>query len=102
MEENILKNLLLRPGMEGREELLKALIAGCVQELKEYLNYKSSETLPDECAGIVSELVLIRINMDGVQGISSESQSSGGSATYLTDLPKDLKRRIHRYRKLAR
>lgn len=102
MEEQILQSLMLRPGLgDVSAELLTDMITDCMTELKDYLNYQESEELPAACGPIVKELVLIRFNRDGTQGEQSES-NSGVSVTYLTDLPADLKRRIHRHRKMRR
>lgn len=102
MEDNILKSLLLRPGMEGREAVLKDMVQDSLAEMKGYLHYEDSEELPAGCMPAVKELVLIRINRDGAEGIQSESQSSGGSTTYTDILPDSVKRIIRRYRRLPR
>lgn len=102
MEEKILSSILLRPGTKSREDLLRDMIADCVAELKDLLNYKPDDVIPEALYGVVKELVLTQFNLDGVQGIQSESQSSGGSTSYTSDLPKKLKMRIYQYRKLRR
>lgn len=99
MEERIVKNLMLRSGMDGKEELLKDLTSDCITELKNYLNYGAGDTLPDGCIPIVKQMVLIKYNQDGVEGIQSEG-NSGVSTTYLADLPPALMRQIRKYRKL--
>lgn len=65
-------------------------------------NVNGTNDLPDEIAPAVKELVLIRFNRDGAEGISSESQSSGGSTTYSDALPDHVRRIIRKYRKLPR
>ena len=80
MEKKILKELLKRPGMSEQDwELLEDMIHDSIKEL-----------------------TLIRFNKDGVEGIASESQSFGGSTTYMDALPDQVKRTIRRYRRLPR
>lgn len=102
MEEKILSSILLRPDTKGREDLLRDMIADCIAELKDLLNYKPDDVIPESLYGVVKELVLTQFNLDGVQGIQSESQSSGGSTSYTSDLPTKLKMWIYKYRKLRR
>lgn len=103
MEQEILDKIKLRPGTGSvSDALLKDMITDCVTELREFLNYKGSETLPAALQSTVKELVLLKINQDGVQGIQSETQGSGGSVTYLEDIPKPIKQQIYRHRKLRR
>lgn len=102
MESEILNSLLLRPGLNGKEELLLDMIRDCIEELKDMLNYKEGDALPSSLTGVVKEMVLIQFNLDGVQGIVSETQSAGGSTTYTRELPPSILKRIRRYRKLPR
>lgn len=102
MEERLLTTLLLRPGMEGRESLLRDMIQDSIEEMRGYLNYDTGEELPVGCEPAVKELTLIRFNHDGAEGLQSESQSSGGSTTYTDVLPDRVKRIIRRYRRLPR
>lgn len=102
MEQEILSSLLLRPGMGGRSDLLEDMIADSVQDIRSYLNYKDGEDIPRGCIPALKELTLIRYNRDGTEGIQSESQSSGGSVSYIDTLPEGVKRTIRRYRRLPR
>lgn len=102
MESIILQSLLLRPGMQGHEALLTDMIKDCIDELRDMLNYRDVDVIPTSLYGVIKELVLIKFNQDGAQGIVTESQSSGGSTTYTSDIPPSLKRRIYRHRKMRR
>lgn len=101
MKEKILRSLMRRQGMED-ETIVLDMIEDSIADMKNYLNYKDDEELPDGCIPAVKKLVLVRYNQDGVEGIVSESQSSGGSTTYLDRLPDDVKRTIRKYRRLPR
>ena len=102
MVDNILKSLLLRPGMEGREAVLKDMIQDSIIDIRNFLNYNDDEELPNGCISAVKELTLIRFNQDGAEGLQSESQSFGGSTTYLDGIPNKVKRTIRKYRRLPR
>lgn len=102
MEEKILEGLLKRPGLEDKETVLVDMIQDSMIEMRTLLNYKDGEELPEGCIPAIKELVLVRYNQDGVEGISSESQSSGGSTTYLESLPKTVRQAVRRYRRFRR
>lgn len=100
MEKKILESLLKRPGLQDQNDVLTDMIQDSIRDMRIMLNYGDNEELPDGCIPAIKELVLVRYNQDGVEGISSESQSSGGSTTYLESLPRTVKQAVRRYRKL--
>lgn len=102
MKDKILESLLKRPGMEGRNELLEDMVADSIMDIRNFINYREDEELPEGCVTAVKQLTLIRFNQDGAEGIQSESQSSGGSTSYLDALPESIKRTIRKYRRLPR
>ena len=99
MEKEILESLLKRPGLQDQKDMLIDMIQDSIRDMRVMLNYGDDEKLPDGCISAIKELVLVRYNQDGVEGISSESQSSGGSTTYLESLPRTVKQAVRRYRK---
>ncbi len=101
-KEKILSSLISRQGLSDKVALLKDMIDDSVTDIKTFLNYSDEEELPDGCIPAAKELTMIRFNRDGTEGISTESQSSGGSTTYSDDIPERVKRTIRRYRKLPR
>lgn len=102
MEEKILESLLKRPGLKGKDDILKDMIEDSICDMRNMLNYDDGEIVPEGCIPAIKEMVLVRFNQDGAQGISSESQSSGGSTTYMDALPDKVKRTVRRYRRLRR
>ena len=102
MKQEILTALLNRPGLSGHEEFLSTIIDDSISEMKSFLNYDDAEELPSGCAPAVKELALIHFNLDGAEGLQSESQSSGGSTTYMDALPDRVKRIVRKYRRLPR
>ncbi|MDQ0150571.1 phage head-tail connector protein [Eubacterium multiforme] len=77
-------------------ELINDLIEETENDL---LGYTNLNELPAGLEGSLIELVIIKCNRLGTEGISSEG-FSGVSTSYLDDIPKDIKRKLNRYRKL--
>lgn len=96
----LIQALKLRPGMEAvTDELLKDLITDSLQDVKDFINYSDGEELPSGCISIVKELVVIKFNRLGAEGLSGQS-ASGVSENYIDDIPKSIKKKLYRYRKL--
>lgn len=102
MENKILESLLKRPGLADKNDILKDMISDCLCDMRNMLNYDDSEAIPEGCIPAIKEMVLVKFNQDGVEGISSESQSSGGSTTYMDALPDKVRRTVRKYRKMPR
>ena len=98
--KDILESLMKRPGLHDQMDVLEDMIKDSINDMRTMLNYDDEEELPAGCIPAIKELVLVRYNQDGVEGISSESQSSGGSTTYMDALPDRVKRTIRKYRRL--
>lgn len=98
--EEILSSIKLRPGISvNSDELLKDLIKDSIQDVKDFINYSDEEELPCGCISIVKELVIIKCNRLGTEGLSSQNVG-GASESYLNDIPKPLKKQLYRYRKI--
>ena len=98
--EEILSSIKLRPGISvNSDKLLKDLIEDSIQDVKDFINYSDEEELPCGYISIVKELVIIKCNRLGTEGLSSQS-ASGVSENYFDDIPKPLKKKLYRYRKL--
>ena len=65
-----------------------------------YINYSDSEELPSELISAVKELVIIKCNTLGTEGLNSQS-SNGVSENYSNDIPKPIKKKLNRYRKVG-
>lgn len=94
---DILESLKKRPGMPD-DAILSDIIADCTQDLIDMLHV---DELSEEHFPLLKELVTIKVNCDGSEGIQSENHS-GISTTYLSDLPESLKRKIRAKRRLPR
>lgn len=98
--EEILSSIKLRPGISvNSDELLEEFILDAEQTVKDFINYSEEEELPKGCLSVVKELVIIKCNRLGTEGLSSQS-ASGVSENYSKDIPKPLKKKLYRYRKL--
>lgn len=100
LNDQILTSVKLRPGIAANsDELLNELIEDSIQDVKDFINYSDDEDIPTGCISIVKELVIIKCNRLGAEGLSSQS-ASGVSENYSDDIPKVLKKKLYRYRKL--
>ena len=101
-EDTILQSLKLRPGISNlSEELLKDFIKDSFNDAAEYINLEKGAEMPAGCISIVKDLVVVKANRIGSEGISSES-NEGVSQTYIDGIPKEIKTRLRRYRRLPR
>lgn len=100
MNEEILKSILLRPNIASVDaNLLKDMIDDAISDVRDYINYKENEDIPNNLKGIVKKIVIGNVNHIGYEGISSTSFS--GVSTSLTEvLSKDDIRKLKRYRRL--
>ena len=96
-KEKILSLLSQQEGMP-EESLLRDTLEDCIEDLKELLH---ADELGEEHSSILKELVIIKVNREGTEGIQSEN-FNGVSTTYLEDLPKSLMRKIRAKRRLPR
>ncbi|MBB6622238.1 phage head-tail connector protein [Clostridium gasigenes] len=102
IKDNILASLKLRPGLtEMKDELLLDLIEDTIIDVQDYTNTEEGFIMPKGCIGIIKDIVVIKANKLGAEGLASESYS-GVSQSFLDDLPKDLFRKLKRFRKLPR
>lgn len=100
MNEEILKSILLRPNMINVDkELLNDMISDAIDDVKDYINYKENENIPKSLKGVVKNIVIVKVNRIGYEGISSHS-FSGVSTSFVDILSKDDIRKLKRYRRL--
>lgn len=78
------------------DELLNDLIDETQEEIKEFTH---REDIPPSLEGSLIELVVIKCNRLGTEGISSES-FSGVSTSYLNGFPKYIEKKLRKCRKL--
>ncbi|MCX0373161.1 phage head-tail connector protein [Clostridium perfringens] len=78
------------------DELLNDLIEETEEEIKVYIH---REDIPISLEGSLVELVVIKCNRLGTEGINSES-FSGVSTSYLDGFPKEIIKKLRSCRKL--
>lgn len=97
---NILESIKLRPGMNNLPDtLLNDIIQDTTMDVRAFLNYEDAEILPMGVNTIIKDMVVIKCNHIGSEGISSESHE-GISQTYEEEIPQAVKKKLYRYRKL--
>lgn len=100
--DEVLQSLKLRPGLSNlSDDLLKDFIQDSFNDVSEYINLEDGLEMPIGCISIVKDLVVIKVNKIGSEGISSESYE-GVSHSYIDGIPKEIKTRLRRYRRLPR
>ena len=100
--DNIVASLKLRPGISNlTTELLTDIVQDTITDVVEYINLEEGTEVPTRCVSIVKDIVIVKCNKLGSEGLSSESYS-GVSQSYIEDIPKDILRKLKRYRKLPR
>ncbi|MBS4535829.1 phage head-tail connector protein [Clostridium sp. D2Q-14] len=87
-------------GVNGSDEdqLLNIYIEDITREIQEYLN---CDILPIQAESIVRDLVVIKYNKQGSEGLKIEN-FSGVSQSFEDGYPKDIVKRLMRLRKLPR
>ncbi|CUP05976.1 Phage gp6-like head-tail connector protein [Clostridium baratii] len=78
------------------DKLILDLIDETQEEIKEFTH---REDIPPSLEGSLIELVVIKCNRLGTEGISSES-FSGVSTSYLNGFPKYIEKKLRKCRKL--
>lgn len=100
--DNIVAALKLRPGISNlTTELLTDIVQDTITDVVEYINLEEGTDIPTSCVSIVKDIVIVKCNKLGSEGLSSESYS-GVSQSYIEDIPKDIIRKLKRHRKLPR
>lgn len=100
MDEQLLTALQMRPGVENISAGLQADLITDVQiELRELINYPDGVDLPGAAFPVLKEMVLLKINRLGYEGISSTS-ISGVSENFVNGYPSDLMKKIMKLRRL--
>lgn len=99
-EDKLLQSLKLRPGISNfSDDLLRDIILDVYSDVAECINLIDGVEMPLGCISIIKDLVAIKVNKLGSEGISSESHE-GISQSFINDIPNDIKLKLRRYRKL--
>lgn len=100
LKNSILESVKLRPGISNNsDELLTDIIGDTLNDVSSFLNLKQDDEFPKKCVSIVKDIVILKCNRLGTEGLSSQS-ASGVSESYIDGMPKDVKAKLKRFRKL--
>lgn len=91
----ILEKVKIMVGVEDKDGLLTLLID---QAQSEFLQHTNRKDIPDEATNIIVDMVVVKYNLYGTEGLSSQSYS-GMSESYDNYSPQ-LKAAIARYKKV--
>ncbi len=80
---------------DADEDVLEMLADDCMDEFRAAC---CRDDVPESARPIIVQMVLMRYNQQGAEGLASQSYS-GQSESYLTDWPDTVKRGIQRFRK---
>lgn len=81
---------------KDKDDLLNLMI----EDVQEFiLNYCNIKELPGKAESLIRRIVVIRYNIMGSEGLSSESYS-GISQSFIDGLPKDIKQELGAIRKV--
>ena len=86
----------LVPNPEQLEDRGAALIEVCEADFRAEC---CRDDVPDGAAALIARMALHRFGQLDGAGLQSQSYS-GASESYMSDYPEDLKRAMHRFRKL--
>ena len=82
---------------DSKHNLLSLLASGVIDD---FMNYCNREDVPQKAHNLLLNMLLIRYNKLGVEGLASQS-FSGISEGYLDGFSDDMKKQLNNYRKLG-
>lgn len=91
----ILEKIKLMVGAENKDGLISILIE---QAQSEFLQLANLKELPDNIENIIVDMVIIKYNLQGVEGLASSSYS-GATESY-SQYPPQLLNAIKRYKRV--
>ncbi|MEG2908124.1 MAG: hypothetical protein RR945_02795 [Erysipelotrichaceae bacterium] len=100
MIEKVVLKIKLRPDMKTLDEpYINSTVADALSDVKDFINFVNDKDLVEGLITPLYDLTALRIALLGTDGLSSSS-SAGVSESYLDDLPKALKAKLRKYRRL--
>lgn len=98
--EMVAAKLKNRPDVINVNEFYLAdVIEDAINDVEAFINHRVGEELDSGLITPIKDLCIVRINLTGTEGISSSSKA-GTSETYLDDIPKSIKAKLRKYRRL--
>lgn len=81
---------------DSKHNLLSLLASGVIDD---FMNYCNRNEVPDRAKNLLLNMLLIRYNKMGVEGLASQS-FSGISESYIDGYPDEIRKQLNNYRKL--
>lgn len=98
--QKVLAKLKARPDTQYMNEAyLNETIDDAISDVYEFINARSDEDLEDGLVTPVKDLCVVRLNLTGTEGLLSSSKA-GTSESYLDGIPKAIKSKLRKFRRL--
>lgn len=94
----LLQKIKILVGVKVEDTSKDALIGLLIEQAEdEFLQYCNRDDIPDRADNVVVDMVIIKYNLLGSEGLSSQSYS--GLSENIANYPPQLIRALNRYRK---
>lgn len=98
--ETVLAKLNARPDMQYiKKNYMQSAIEDAINDVYIYINAKSDDDLTVNLITPITDICVIRLNLTGNEGLTS-SGKAGTNESYITSIPKSIRRKLQRYRRL--
>lgn len=100
VSEKVLVKIKTRPDMQYiNDEYTQSTIEDAINDVYNYINAKSDDDLTESLITPICDICVIRLNLTGNEGLIS-SGKAGTSESYITSIPKPIRRKLQKYRRL--
>lgn len=96
----VITKLRCRPDMQYIDDVyLNDTIDDAINDVYDFINAKSDDDILVGLITPIKDLCVVRLNLTGSEGLTSSSKA-GTSETYVDDIPKAIKNKLKKYRRL--
>ena len=98
--EKVLAKLKIRPDMQYiNDDYMNATIQDAFNDVYIYINARSDDDITESLITPICDICVISINLTGNEGLTA-SGKAGTSESYITSIPKPIRRKLQKYRRL--
>lgn len=98
--KKVLAKLKTRPDMQYiDDDYMNATIEDAINDVYAYINARSDDDLTEGLITPITDICVIRLNLTGNEGLTA-SGKAGTSESYITSIPKPIRRKLQKYRRL--
>lgn len=95
----VMEKVMVKPHVKNVDKpYIEATIDEAYDDVLNFINFKQDD-LPPNLVIPIADLCVIRLNVTGSEGLSSSSKA-GTSESYLDNIPKSIRRKLMKYRRL--